>query len=85
MLELHSDHTQVQFARFPSIGMKHLLPRLTERLAPFKPTGKITAPRSVEQAPLDNSPTITHDFLWPTVGGFFQKKDVVVAETGAFI
>ncbi|KZT42636.1 pyruvate decarboxylase [Sistotremastrum suecicum HHB10207 ss-3] len=82
VVELHSDHTQVQFARFPSIGMKHLLPRLTERLKPFKPTGKITVPRTVEQAPPDPSTTITHDFLWPTVGGFFGKKDIIVAETG---
>ena len=29
-----------------------------------------------------SSSTITHEWLWPTVGNFFRPKDVIVTETG---
>ena len=32
----------------------------------------------------DTSSVITHDWLWPTIGTFFQPKDVIVTETGFF-
>jgi pyruvate decarboxylase len=30
----------------------------------------------------DSSSTITHEWLWPTVGNFFRPKDVIITETG---
>lgn len=30
----------------------------------------------------DSSSTITHEWLWPTMGTFFKPKDVIVTETG---
>lgn len=63
--------------------MKRLLPKLTERLAPIQPlASKIPVPKFSLPLPEDSTPLITHDWLWPRVGQFLQKKDVVVAETG---
>lgn len=63
--------------------MKRLLPKLTERLAPIQPlASKIPVPKFSLPLPEDPTPLITHDWLWPRVGQFLQKKDVVVAETG---
>lgn len=63
--------------------MKHLLPKLTARLAPLQPSAsKIPVPRFTLTIPSDSSPEITQDWFWPRLGKFFQPKDVVVAETG---
>ncbi|EMD33924.1 hypothetical protein CERSUDRAFT_107720 [Gelatoporia subvermispora B] len=82
-IELHSDHTRVQFAGFPGIGMKRLLPKLTSRLHPFKEGAiKLDVPKFGLSVPQDNSDVITHEYFWPRVGEFFRPKDVIVAETG---
>ena len=63
--------------------MKRLLPKLADRLAPIQPlASQIPVPKFHLVIPQDDSPAITHDWLWPRVGQFFQPKDVVVAETG---
>ncbi|OCH83963.1 pyruvate decarboxylase [Obba rivulosa] len=82
-IELHSDHTRVQFAGFPGIGMKRLLPKLTARLHSFKEgADKLVVPKFGQPVPQDSDTTITHEWLWPRVGEFFKPKDVIVAETG---
>lgn len=81
--QLHSDHTQVQFALYHGIGMKRLLPKLTARLqaaqegVPLTPVPKFTSP-----IPEEDSSVITHAWLWPRMSTFFKSKDVIVAETG---
>lgn len=81
--QLHSDHTKVQFASFPGIGMKRLLPKLTQRLQPYKDTAKqIEVPKFTLPVPKEDNDTISHLWLWPRVGQFFREGDVIVAETG---
>ncbi|TFK73562.1 pyruvate decarboxylase THI3 [Pluteus cervinus] len=82
-VELHSDHTHVQYAQFPGIGMKRLFPKLTDRLEPFKQAAlKLDVPPFSAVPPDDPTPIINHAWLWPTVGSFFRPKDVIVTETG---
>ncbi|KAF7317234.1 Pyruvate decarboxylase [Mycena chlorophos] len=83
-IEFHSDHTKIQHAVFPGIGMKALLPRLTALLEPYSASArKITLPAPfVATLPEDTTDTITQAWLWPRVSQFFRPKDVVVAETG---
>jgi len=82
-IELHSTSTQIGYASYPGIGMKKLLPKLTERLLPFSsrmreiPVSKFSIPEVH-----DVSEVITHEWLWPRMGKFFQAKDIVIAETG---
>ena len=63
--------------------MKRLLPKLTEHLQPFKEDAKqITVPQFTLPVPKEDNDKITHYWLWPRVGQFFRKGDVIVAETG---
>ncbi|BFZ56303.1 hypothetical protein PYCC9005_003348 [Savitreella phatthalungensis] len=90
-IEFHSDRTQVKYAVYPDIGMKPLLRRLIDELDAGKlkssATSKAEAPsfenkmqESNEEFPED---TITHAWLWPTIGKkLLRKGDVVVTETG---
>ncbi|EKM51580.1 uncharacterized protein PHACADRAFT_261809 [Phanerochaete carnosa HHB-10118-sp] len=82
-VELHSDHTRIRFAAYHGIGMKRLLPKLTHRMQPFREDAKaIEVPKFTLPVPQENNDTISHLWLWPRVGQFFRKGDVIVAETG---
>ncbi|GLB38474.1 putative TPP enzyme family protein [Lyophyllum shimeji] len=75
-IELHSGVTKVQFAVFPGIGMKELLPKLAERLSHHHENAiKIPVPKFVTPVPKEDTNTITHAWLWPRVGTFFKPKD----------
>ncbi|KAH9480463.1 Putative pyruvate decarboxylase C3G9.11c [Psilocybe cubensis] len=82
-IELHSDHTLVQYGRFDGIGMKNLLPKLTEKLKSFYPvSSQIKVPDYIKQLPQEETSIITHKWFWPRLGFFFKPKDVIVADTG---
>ncbi|KAG2358323.1 thiamine diphosphate-binding protein [Suillus spraguei] len=82
-IELHSDHTLVRYARFPGIGMKLLLPKLTERLSKYKEdASRIPVPHYKLDVPKESDDKISHAYFWPRVGKFFRKLDVIVTETG---
>jgi len=86
--QLHSDHTQVQYALYPGLGMKHLLPKLTARLHPHNslsalatvPPFRTSLPAAGED-PLGED-TISHLYFWPRISQFIRSEDVVVTETG---
>ncbi|KAK1221026.1 hypothetical protein PQX77_016176 [Marasmius sp. AFHP31] len=86
-VELHSSWTRIKYANFAGIGMKQLLPKLTERLHPFTSNAeKLPVPHFSSPIPTKFEEglekAITHDWFWPRLGSFFHEKDVVVAETG---
>ncbi|KDQ62391.1 hypothetical protein JAAARDRAFT_30294 [Jaapia argillacea MUCL 33604] len=82
-IELHSDHIMVLHAKFPDIGMKRLLPKLTARLQPYKEEAKLLeVPLYKIVVPQEDNNLISHAWFWPRVGQFFRPKDVIVAETG---
>lgn len=63
--------------------MKELLPKLSERLAHWKPTAlKLEVPKFTAPVPESPDGIITQAYLWPRVSQFFRPKDVIVAETG---
>jgi len=87
-VEFHSDHTRVQYALYPGLGMKHLLPKLTARLHPLdSPASTASVPpfRAIlpkaEEDPLGEE-TISHLYFWPRISQFVRPEDVVVTETG---
>jgi pyruvate decarboxylase len=82
-VELHSDHTNIQYANFPAIGMKELLPKLTVRLQPHQEGARqLQVPRFISQVPKEESDVISHTWFWPRLGQFFRPRDVIVTETG---
>ncbi|KAK4331767.1 Pyruvate decarboxylase isozyme 1, partial [Rhodotorula toruloides] len=83
-VELHSDHTLVQYAHYPSVSFHQLLPALTKVLK-HKPN--VTHPPSDRglqtQIPDgDADKVVTQAAFWPMMGKFFEEGDIVVAETG---
>ena len=82
--QLHSNHTRVQWALFPEIGAKELLPQLTARLQAYhEDARKLHVPVFQNIVPKEDTEDISHSWFWPRLGQFFREKDVVVAETGA--
>jgi len=87
-VELHSDHTLVQYALYPGIGMKDLLPKLTARLHSLESSsGLASVPpfRAPLPAPGEDplgEEAISHLYFWPRISQFIRSEDVVVTETG---
>jgi pyruvate decarboxylase len=83
-IELHSDHTNVQYATFPAIGMKQLLPKLTKLLSSYRSCAlNIPVPPYELVVPTEpGNEKITHNWFWPKVAKFFKPKDIIVSETG---
>jgi pyruvate decarboxylase len=73
----------VQYATFPNIGMKSLLPKLSNIMSSYRSAAiKIPVPSYKVAVPNEDNETITHSWFWPRVGKFFRPKDIVIAETG---
>ncbi|KAK2465234.1 hypothetical protein APHAL10511_002588 [Amanita phalloides] len=82
-IELHSSHTRIQYALFENIGMKQLMPKLTERLKNLKSSAaEIPVAPFACQVPETKDDTITQEWLWPRLQSFFRPRDVIVTETG---
>ncbi|KAH0586333.1 hypothetical protein H2248_007577 [Termitomyces sp. 'cryptogamus'] len=83
-IELHFDHTKIQYAVFPGVGMKNFIPKLTERLKSFHAAASmLSVPKFFNFVPHEKTEIITHDFFWPRVGEFFRPKDIIVTETSS--
>lgn len=73
----------MQYASFPGIGMKELLPKLSEVLATHRASAlKISVPHYRAVVPQDNEKSIMQDWFWPRMAQWFKPKDVIVSETG---
>ncbi|KAF8195372.1 pyruvate decarboxylase THI3 [Pholiota molesta] len=82
-IELHSGHTQVQYAIYDHVGMKQMLPKLTQRLKEFRSVANcFSVPPFVKRLPQQDTAVISHLWFWPRIGHFFRPKDVIVTETG---
>ncbi|KAM0788188.1 hypothetical protein ACM66B_001347 [Microbotryomycetes sp. NB124-2] len=83
LIELHSDHTLVQYAHYPSVPFHTLLPALTKTLQPktsdFAPSDAGLV-RDIPASAQDEM--VTQEAFWPLMGKFFKDDDVVLAETG---
>ncbi|GAA6000098.1 alpha-keto acid decarboxylase family protein [Rhodotorula paludigena] len=84
VIELHSDHTLVQFAHYPDVSFHLLLPALAKAL---KPKPAVSQPPSDAGLKTnipdgDKNAMVKQAAFWPMIGEFLQEGDVVLAETG---
>lgn len=80
---MHSDHVQIQYALYPGIGFKHLLPKLTVRLKGYySVASKIPVTPFKARMPPQVTQRITQRYFWPRLESFFKPHDVIVTETG---
>jgi len=88
MIDLHAKCTTVLQAIHPGVGMKHLLPALTDliktRVLPKKKYS-LSFPPVLTFAPTKISSStspIRHATLWPRLQDFISEGDIIVAEPG---
>jgi len=82
-IDFHSTYVRVRYSEYPNINMKGVLRKVVQKM------GKVNgapAPPLTNRLPISemnsSSQTITHDWLWPTVGQWLQEKDIIITETG---
>ncbi|KAL1982457.1 hypothetical protein VTN96DRAFT_1304 [Rasamsonia emersonii] len=82
-IDFHSTYVRVRYSEYPDINMKGVLRKVIQRMRKLntRPIPKITnAIPPAEQTSTDS--TITHAWLWPTVGQWLRENDIVITETG---
>lgn len=82
-IDFHSTYVRVRYSEYPDINMKGVLRKVIQRMEKLntRPIPKITnAIPPIEQTSTDT--TITHAWLWPTVGQWLRENDIVITETG---
>ncbi|KAF3491569.1 pyruvate decarboxylase [Arthroderma uncinatum] len=82
-IDFHSNYVVVRYSEYPGVRMKGVLRKIIDRMGKLN----VTAPPKHENVPEEDpkafsAPTITHSWLWPTVGNWLQENDIVITETG---
>ncbi|KAK9898845.1 pyruvate decarboxylase [Cystobasidium minutum MCA 4210] len=89
-VELHSDHTQIQYAMYPDAGFQSILPKLIPEMAKVARTKsssqKVAIPKNAglslpPSGPASDDP-LSQDTFWSMWTNFFKAGDVVLADTG---
>jgi pyruvate decarboxylase len=82
-IDFHSTYVRVRYSEYPNINMKGVLRKVIQRMGKLNvsPPPKISnaVPKQEQQS---TDTTITHAWLWPTVGQWLRENDVVITETG---
>jgi pyruvate decarboxylase len=82
-IDLHSTMVQVKYSEYPNVQMHGVLRQLAARIRAEKLPHVTPGPKPHTQVPEKGaSPTITHEWMWPQLGGWLRPDDVVVTETG---
>jgi pyruvate decarboxylase len=82
-IDFHSNYIRVRYSEYPGVRMNGVLRKITEQLPKLSITPGPAKTNDVPKQEAETSdPTITHAWLWPTVGQWLQDSDVVITETG---
>ncbi|KAJ6011398.1 Pyruvate decarboxylase [Penicillium sp. IBT 35674x] len=82
-IDFHSNYVRVRYSEYPDINMRGVLRKVVQQMGKLNvtaiPSINNTLPQS-EKTSTDQ--TITHAWLWPTVGQWLKENDIVLTETG---
>lgn len=82
-IDFHSNYIAVRYSEYPRVGMKGVLRQIVNRMGKLNVS---STPKVSNQLPDDafssTDATITHAWLWPTVGEWLRENDIVITETG---
>ncbi|PGH18889.1 pyruvate decarboxylase [Polytolypa hystricis UAMH7299] len=82
-IDFHSNYMAVRYSEYPGVGMKGVLRKVIDRMGKLHVS---PGPTVSNQPPMDRrtstDPTVTHAWLWPTVGRWLRENDIVITETG---
>jgi pyruvate decarboxylase len=82
-IDFHSYAVKVRYSEYPGVRMNGVLAKITQKLEKLSieagPTPDNEIPKDEAQS---SDPIITHAWLWPRLGQWLQKDDVIITETG---
>ncbi|OAL46237.1 pyruvate decarboxylase-like protein [Pyrenochaeta sp. DS3sAY3a] len=82
-IDFHSYGVKVKYSDYPGVRMNGVLSKVTSKLGKLNiEAGPTPNNRIPEQEAKSSEPAITHAWLWPRLGQWLQKDDVVITETG---
>lgn len=82
-IDFHSYGVKVKYSDYPGVRMNGVLSKVTSKLGKLNIEAGPTPNNKIpEQEAKSSEPTITHAWLWPRLGQWLQKDDVVITETG---
>lgn len=84
-IDFQITHVRVHYSEYPDTNMKGVLRKIIRKMGTLSsasvPIRRIT--KSLYDEKQDTaSETITHDWLWPTIGQWLKEGDIVITETG---
>lgn len=83
-IDFHSYGVNVRYSEYPGVRMNGVLAKVAAKMGKLNieagptPNNKIPHDHTIAQS----EPTITHAWLWPRLGQWLQKNDVIITETG---
>ncbi|KAL1857825.1 hypothetical protein Plec18167_001773 [Paecilomyces lecythidis] len=82
-IDFHSNYVRVRYSEYPDINMKGVLRKVIQKMGKLNisPAPKISNALPQEEQG-SSEKTITHSWLWPTVGQWLKENDIVITETG---
>ncbi|KAL2072266.1 hypothetical protein VTL71DRAFT_11609 [Oculimacula yallundae] len=82
-IDFHSTHVTVRYSEYPGVHMRGVLRKLINQLDVSK-LSAVAGPKMVNKVEenKDSSDTITQAWIWPRVGQFLKRDDIVITETG---
>lgn len=83
-IDFHSYGVSVRYSEYPGVRMNGVLAKVTAGMGKLNiqagptPNNNIPPNHTISHS----QPTITHAWLWPRLGQWLQKNDVIITETG---
>ncbi|KAL2866960.1 alpha-keto acid decarboxylase family protein [Aspergillus lucknowensis] len=82
-IDFHSTYVRVRYSEYPDINMKGVLRKVIQRMGPLQRNAVQRISNTLPgQEQGSSEQTVTHAWLWPTVGQWLQENDIVITETG---
>ncbi|KAH7085660.1 thiamine diphosphate-binding protein [Paraphoma chrysanthemicola] len=82
-IDFHSYQVKVRYSEYPGVRMNGVLAKVTQKLGKLNIEAGPTPDNKIPQTEIDSSsPAITHAWLWPRLGQWLRKDDVLITETG---
>ncbi|KAH8727277.1 thiamine diphosphate-binding protein [Phaeosphaeriaceae sp. PMI808] len=82
-IDFHSYQVKVRYSEYPGVRMNGVLAKVTQKLGKLNIEAGPNPDNKIPQSEIDSSvPTITHAWLWPRLGQWLQKDDIIITETG---
>jgi len=83
-IDFHSTYMRVKYSEYPGIGMHGVLRKVTAKLGKLNVQAGPQMDNKIAKKDqgMSEGQIISHDWLWPRVGQWLEKNDIVITETG---